>query len=206
MFFAFFFYLMCSLIIQILSINDDGPIIELGKDQLKHISLKDINSKTIYIVSLNNISGTYTYDIQSPYLLDLSYGKSEKINKIPDYFEGHFEKIDFTNGYFYSISLSVNIKEDNKYTFIKINIKDDDINEFNNNNVIIIHLINNYTWKIVCFTFCIFLFEIIVIIYFCCCKRKFLVKFCYFRKKKIQGSYKKLKEIYELNIIDIQSE
>ena len=68
MFFALFFYLMCSLIIQILSINNDGPIIELGNDQLKQISLKDINSKTIYIVSLNNISGTYTYDIQSPYL------------------------------------------------------------------------------------------------------------------------------------------
>ena len=97
MFFALFFCLMCSLIIQILSINDDGPIIELGNDQLKQISLKDINSKTIYIVSLNNISGTYTYDIQSPYLLDLSYGKSEKINKIPYYFEGHFEKIDFTS-------------------------------------------------------------------------------------------------------------
>ena len=206
MFFAFFFYFMCSLIIQILSINNDGPIIELGNDQLKQISLNDINSKTIYIVSLNNISGTFTYDIQSPYLLDLSYGKSEKINKIPYYFEGHFEKIDFTNGYFYSISLSVNFKEDNKYTFIKISIMDDDINEFNNNNVIIIHLINNYTWKIVCFTFYIFFSEMIIIIYFCCCKRKFLVKFCYFRKKKIQRSYKKLKEIYELNIIDIQSE
>ena len=202
MFFTLCFYLMCSLIIQILSINNDGPIIELGKDQSKQISLKDINSKTIYIVSLNNISGTYTYDIQSPYLLDLSYGKSLYINKIPDYFEGHFEKIDFTNGYFYSISLSVNIKEDNKYTFIKISINDD-INEFNNN-IIIIHLINNYTWKIVCFTFCIFFSEIIVIIYFCCCKRKFLTKCCFFRKKKRGESYKKLKEIYELNIIDIQ--
>ena len=198
MFLAIFFF---SVIVRVLSHDNDGPIFELEKGQLKQISLVDINSKIIYIVSQNKISGTFTYDIKSPYLLELSYGKSDNNNKIPDSFEGHYEKIDEIKCYFYSISISVNINQDNKY-FIKIFINDD-INKLNDNNIINIHLIGNYAWKITCFVIAIFFFEIFFIIYFCCCQRKCLIECCNFRKKKEMKSYKKLEEIYELNTIDI---
>ena len=203
MFFIIFLYLLYSKLNQISSLDNDFPIFRLEQEVIKEISLIDINSKTIYIISTNNISGTYTYDIHSPYLLELSHGKSYYSSKIPDLFEANFEKNDMRDGYFYSFSFEVN--EDNKYTFLKIFIKDD-IDKLKNNNSIKILLVKVYTWKIICFCSLFFLFYLILIIYLFCFKREFLIKFCYFRKGNKLQYYSKIPKIYELNIIEDQTE
>ena len=200
MFFAFSFYLYFSLLNQILSQITDRSIIQIENSQMKQITLLDLSTKYIYLVSTNNISGTYTYDIQSPYLLELSKGISDSINTIPDTFDGHYEKIEVIKGYFCSIS--VNIKEDNKFTFIKISIKDE-LDE-KKENKIIIEMIENYTWNILGFVLILSFFEIFGIIFFCCFRREFVMEFCDFRKKENKKIYKKLEEIYELNVIDIE--
>ena len=200
MFFTISFYLCFSLLIQILSQITDRSIIQIENGQMKQITLLDLSTKYIYLVSTNNISGTYTYDIQSPYLLELSKGISDSINTIPDTFDGHYEKIEVIKGYFCSIS--VNIKEDNKFTFIKITIKDE-IDE-KKENKIIIEMIENYTWNILGFVLILSFFEIFGIIFFCCFRREFVMEFCDFRKKENKKIYKKLEEIYELNVIDIE--
>ena len=200
MFFTISFYLYFSLLNQILSQITDRSIIQIENGQMKQITLLDLSTKYIYLVSTNNISGTYTYDIQSPYFLELSKGISDSINTIPDTFDGHYEKIEVIKGYFCSIS--VNIKEDNKFTFIKISIKDD-IDE-KKENKIIIEMIENYTWNILGFVLILSFFEIFGIIFFCCFRREFVMEFCDFRKKENKKIYKKLEEIYELNVIDIE--
>ena len=200
MFFTISFYLYFSLLNQILSQITDRSIIQIENGQMKQITLLDLSTKYIYLVSTNNISGTYTYDIQSPYLLELSKGISDSINTIPDTFDGHYEKIEVIKGYFCSIS--VNIKEDNKFTFIKISIKDE-IDE-KKENKIIIEMIENYTWNILGFVLILSFFEIFGIIFFCCFRREFVMEFCDFRKKENKKIYKKLEEIYELNVIDIE--
>ena len=200
MFFTISFYLCFSLLIQILSQITDRSIIQIENSQMKQITLLDLSTKYIYLVSTNNISGTYTYDIQSPYFLELSKGISDSINTIPDTFDGHYEKIEVIKGYFCSIS--VNIKEDNKFTFIKITIKDE-IDE-KKENKIIIEMIENYTWNILGFVLILSFFEIFGIIFFCCFRREFVMEFCDFRKKENKKIYKKLEEIYELNVIDLE--
>ena len=200
MFFTISFYLYFSLLNQILSQITDRSIIQIENGQMKQITLLDLSTKYIYLVSTNNISGTYTYDIQSPYFLELSKGISDSINTIPDTFDGHYEKIEVIKGYFCSIS--VNIKEDNKFTFIKITIKDE-IDE-KKENKIIIEMIENYTWNILGFVLILSFFEIFGIIFFCCFRREFVMEFCDFRKKENKKIYKKLEEIYELNVIDIE--
>ena len=200
MFFTISFYLYFSLLNQILSQITDRSIIQIENGQMKQITLLDLSTKYIYLVSTNNISGTYTYDIQSPYLLELSKGISDSINTIPDTFDGHYEKIEVIKGYFCSIS--VNIKEDNKFTFIKITIKDE-LDE-KKDNKIIIEMIENYTWNILGFVLILSFFEIFGIIFFCCFRREFVMEFCDFRKKENKKIYKKLEEIYELNVIDIE--
>ena len=107
------------------------------------------------------------------------------------------------DGYFYSFSFEVN--EDNKYTFLKIFIKDD-IDKLKNNNSIKILLVMVYTWKIICFCSLFFIFYLILIIYLFCFKREFLIKFCYFRKGNKLQYYSKIPKIYELNIIEDQTE
>ena len=200
MFFTISFYLYFSLLNKILSQITDRSIIQIENGQMKQITLLDLSTKYIYLVSTNNISGTYTYDIQSPYFLELSKGISDSINTIPDTFEGHYEKIEVIKGYFYSIS--VNIKEDNKFTFIKISIKDE-LDE-KKENKIIIEMIENYTWNILGFVLILSFFEIFGIIFFCCFRREFVMEFCDFRKKENKKIYTKLEEIYELNVIDIE--
>ena len=103
MFFTIFLIFIFSKITRILSINNDFPIYSLEQEVIKEISLDNINlnSKIIYIISTNNISGTYTYDIQSPYLLELSYGKSDYSFKLPDLFSGNFHKNEKKERYFY---------------------------------------------------------------------------------------------------------
>ena len=202
MIFIIYFHIFYSLFNEIIS-SIETPIIELEKGETKQIHLGGQNSKIIYIVSKGDISGTYTYDIESPYILEISYGKSDDKNKIPDLFEGHYEKVKIIKGYFYSIS--VNIEEDNKYTFIKMVYKDD-INYFNsNNNVLTIYLIENYTGNILSFVLCVSSLEIFIILFFCTCGRNFLTKFCDFTNWNCDDGkkYKKINEIYELNVIDI---
>ena len=202
MIFIIYIHILYSLFNEIIS-SKGTSIIELEKGEIKQIQLEEPVSKIIYIVSKDDISGTYTYDIESPYVLDISYGKSDNKNIIPNLFEGHYEKVKVIKGYFYSIPVS--IKEDNKYTFIKMVYKDD-INNFNNkNNNITIHLIENYTGNIISFVLCVSFFEIFIILFFCTCGRRFLTKFCDFRNWECDSGkkYKKIDEIYELNIIDI---
>ena len=205
MFFTIFLIFIFSKITRILSINNDFPIYSLEQEVIKEISLDNINlnSKIIYIISTNNISGTYTYDIQSPYLLELSYGKSDYSFKLPDLFSGNFHKNEKKERYFYSCSVKVN--KNKKYTFLKIYIKDK-IDNFKDNKSLKLLLVKNYTWKIVCFCSFLFFFEFIIIIYIFCCKREFLIKFCNFRKENVLQNYNKIPGIYELNFIDIPSE
>ena len=184
-------------------ISQNAFIVELQKSETKQIALNIMSENVFYIYSKDLISGTYTYDIESPYILNLSFGKSDDNNKIPSNFEGHFEKVKIINGYFYSIP--IDIKDDNKYTFIKIEIKENnsDINE--NDNFIKIKLNENSSFNIVCFVLCLFIFEALIIICFCCLGRNFLIKCCNFRedeKDRIIRN-KKLNEIYELKYIDI---
>ena len=196
-------YIVFSIFNQIIYASESEPlIIEIENSQQKQIKLTETNLNIIYLVTKNNISGTYAYDIRTPYTLELSYGKSDSKNIIPDLFEGHYEIMNITNGYLYSISVSIN--DDNKYTFIKMKIKDD-INIIKNN-FITINLIEVYTLSIVALSLCIFIFVISIILFFFTCGRDFLTECCDFRdmifgnKKK----YTKLNEIYELNVIDIE--
>ena len=199
------FYVIASLINIIISISDstNSIIIELEKRKKTQIQLDDKFSKIIYLVAKNDISGTYTYNVESPYTLELSFGKSDKSNIIPDIFEGHYENNSIIKGYFYSISVSV--YDDNKYTFVKIKFKDD-INNFNiNNNIITVNLVENYSSSIAWFSFFIYFIDILLILLFCTCGRNFINKVCDFTdlmpaKKK----YEKIQEIYELNVIDIE--
>ena len=197
------FYIIISIINQIIS-TQEPLIIELEKSKKTQIQLDDKFSKIVYLVVKNDISGIFTYDFESPYILELSYGKSDNPNTIPATFIGHYEKVKVIKGYFYSISVSV--KDDNKYTFIKITNKEDSKNfKINNNNIITVNLIENYSSSIGWFTFFIYIFDIFLILMFCTCGRSFLNRACDFRelmpeKKK----YEKIQEVYELNVIDIE--
>ena len=202
MFFMITFYIIISIINQIIS-TQEPLIIELEKSKKTQIQLDDKFSKIVYLVVKNDISGTFTYDFESPYILELSYGISDNPKTIPATFIGHYEKVKVIKGYFYSISVSV--KDDNKYTFIKITNKEDSKNFKSNNNIITVNLIENYSSSIGWFTFFIYIFDIFLILMFCTCGRSFLNRACDFRelmpeKKK----YEKIQEVYELNVIDIE--
>ena len=199
------FYVIASLINIIISISDstNSIIIELEKRKKTQIQLDDKFSKIIYLVAKNDISGTYTYNVESPYILELSFGKSDKSNIIPNIFEGDYENNSIIKGYFYSISVSV--KDDNKYTFVKVKFKDD-INNFNiNNNIITVNLVENYSSSIAWFSFFIYFIDILLILLFCTCGRNFINKVCDFTDlMSVKKKYEKIQEIYELNVIDIE--
>ena len=199
------FYVIASIINKIISIPDstDSLIIELEKRKKTQIQLDDKLSKIIYLVAKDDISGTYTYNVESPYILELSFGKSDKSNIIPNTFEGHFEKNRIIKGYFYSISVSV--KDDNKYTFVKITFKNG-VNNFNkNNNIISVNLVENYSSSIAWFFFFIYFFDISIIFMFCTCGRNFINRACDFTDlMPVKKKYEKIQEMYELNVIDIE--
>ena len=204
MFFKIAFYIIISIINQIISAQEPF-IIELEKSKKTQIQLDDKFSKIVYLVVKNDISGTFTYDFESPYILELSYGKSDNPNTIPATFIGHYEKVKVIKGYFYSISVSV--KDDNKYTFIKITNKEDSKNfkSINNNNIITVNLIENYSSSIGWFTFFIYISDIFLILMFCTCGRSFLNRACDFRElTPVKKKYEKIQEVYELNVIDIE--
>ena len=199
------FYIIISIINQIIS-TQEPLIIELEKSKKTQIQLDNKFSKIIYLVVKNDISGIYTYNFETSYNLELSYGISDKTNTIPATFEGHYESYNVINRYFYSIS--VTIKDDNKYTFIKVTNKDDSnnikSNNNNNNNIITVILVVNYTSSIVWFTFFFFLFDFFLVFLFCTCGRNFLKRVCDCTEKMpLKKKYEKIQEIYELNVINI---
>ena len=58
-----------------------------------------MENNAIYICSKNSISGIYTYDIKTPYLVNVSFGTSESKEILPSFQEGHKENIsNFING------------------------------------------------------------------------------------------------------------
>ena len=204
MFFMIAFYIIISIINQIISAQEP-LIIELEKSKKTQIQLDDKFSKIVYLVVKNDISGIFTYDFESPYILELSYGISDNPKTIPTTFGGHYEKVKVIKGYFYSISVSV--KDDNKYTFIKITNKEDSKNfkSINNNNIITVNLIENYSSSIGWFTFFIYILDIFLILMFCTCGRSFLNRACDFRElTPVKKKYEKIQEVYELNVIDIE--
>ena len=203
MFLMISFYIIISIFNQIVPISD-SLIIELEKDQKTQIQFDGKLSQIIYIVSKNDISGTYTYDFISPYILELTLGRSDAVNSIPTTFEKyHYEKGKIINGYYYSMSVSV--KDDNKYTFIKVIYKDD-INNFNiNNDITTVNLVPNYTWNIIWIVLFMTIFDVSCILFFCSCGRSFLEKACNFMDLiQFKKKYKKLEQIYELNVISIE--
>ena len=99
----------------------------------------------------------------------------------------------------------MSVKDDNKYTFVKIKFKDD-INNFNiNNNIITVNLVENYSSSIAWFSFFIYFIDILLILLFCTCGRNFINKVCDFTDlMPVKKKYEKIQEIYELNVIDIE--
>ena len=202
MFLMIYFYIIISIINHIIS-TTDSLIVELEKRKKTQIQLDDKFSKIIYLVAKNDISGTYTYNVESPYMLELSFGKSEKSNIIPNIFEGHYEKNRIIKGYFYSISVSV--KDDNKFTFVKILYNDGTNNLDINNNILVVNLVENYSASIGWFCFFFYMFFIFIILMFCTCGRSFLNRACDFTDlMPVKKNYEKIQEIYELNVIDIE--
>ena len=93
----------------------DNQIEQIEEDEKKIFYM---NSNILYIVSKNALSGVYNYDIDSPNLLNVTYGKSDSQNLIPIEFEGHNETMLHMKGY--KISIAVPISNDDKYTFLKV--------------------------------------------------------------------------------------
>ena len=177
-FFLFLFPLIFSL--------KEPDIYLLEKDSSQKYYINNMTDNTLYLFSKNTISGTFTYDIDSPVALNLSFSKSASIDSNPSslsFEEGHNENI--TNwkeneGYKYFFSIPVLISDDNKYTTIKIQCSDENkcIKEGEN---ISVKLIGNYTWKIAVFVLCYFIFFIAAIFLTCYFARNCLTKCCNFR-------------------------
>ena len=146
-----------------------------------------MTDNTLYLFSKNTISGTFTYDIDSPVALNLSFSKSASIDSNPSslsFEEGHNENI--TNwktdkGYKYFFSIPVLISDDDTYTFIKIKCSNDnDCIQPGDN--ISVKLVGNYTWKISIFILFYFLILLGVIFSTCYFARNCLTKCCNFRE------------------------
>ena len=138
-----------------------------------------------YLFAKNVISGVFTFDIESPVLLNLSYGKSDTIQTLPSSFdEGHNENITQwkkNEGYEYFYSFPVFISNDDKYTVIKLKCSSDEACLKDGKNIRV-ELITEYTWKISVFVLFIFLFFIGVIFATSYFARNCLSKCCNFRK------------------------
>ena len=172
---VFFFPLILSL--------TEPQIYELENDNSQKFNLSNMPYNTLYIFSKNTITGTFTYDIDSPVALNLSYAKTNSKDSIPSVLEvGHNENITRwknNEGYQYFFSIPVLISEDDTYTMLRI-----EWNEYNSNITqtnINVKLTGNYTWKISVFVLCLFLFFIGAIFSTCYFARNCLSKCCNFR-------------------------
>ena len=180
-YFLFIFFLSP---ITISIIEDDFPKYELELDNSRTFNKDNMTNNELYIFSKNSISGVLTYDIDSPVLLNLSYGTSNKKESIPTTFdEGHNENITdwkTDKGYKYFFSIPVLISDDDTYTFIKIKCSNDnDCIQPGDN--ISVKLVGNYTWKISIFILFYFLILLGVIFSTCYFARNCLTKCCNFR-------------------------
>ena len=181
-FFLFIFFLFP---ITISIVEDDFPKYELELDNSQTFNKDNMTNNELYIFSKNSISGVLTYDIDSPVLLNLSYGTSNNKESIPTTFdEGHNENITdwkTDKGYKYFFSIPVLISDDDTYTFIKIKCSNDnDCIQPGDN--ISVKLVGNYTWKISIFILFYFLILLGVIFSTCYFARNCLTKCCNFRE------------------------
>ena len=183
---SFYFFIVFSLFAGILSV-DRIPYGELGEGISITIYADNMLNNEYYLFAKNVISGVFTFDIESPVLLNLSYGQSDTVTTLPSSFdEGHNENITQWKknegfGYFYSIP--VFISDDNKYTVIKLKCPGDEAC-LTNGKSIKVKLVTDYTWKISVFVLFLFLFFIGVIFATSYFARNCLSKCCNFRKDK----------------------
>ena len=115
----FLLFVLCF-VLKIISSKEE---LELKKGESINITKINMENNAIYICSKNSISGIYTYDIKTPYLVNVSFGTSESKEILPSFQEGHKENIsNFVNEseYKYLFSVPIFISNDDKYTFIKI--------------------------------------------------------------------------------------
>ena len=165
-----------------------APYHELDIDQSQKYKKVDMNEEnTLYIVSKDTISGVFTYDMESPVPLNLSYGFSDNKDSLPSSFDkGHNENVTARKteqGYNYFFSYSIKIKNDDRYVFIKIACINDtmciDGDEYIN-----IKLVPEYTWKVVLIVLFVYLIIIGGIICVCYFARNCLTKCCNFMDRK----------------------
>ena len=181
-----YYFIIISLFSGILTL-DPIPHGELGEGISIIIHPDNMINNEYYAFAKNVISGVFTFDIESPVLLNLSYGQSDTIATLPSSFdEGHNENItQWKNkegfGYFYSFS--VFISNDNKYTVLKLKCPGDEAC-LTEGKKIKIALITDYTWKISIFVLFLFLFFIGVIFATSYFARNCLSKCCNFRKNE----------------------
>ena len=179
----FFFPLILSL--------TEPQIYELENDNSQKFNLSNMPYNTLYIFSKNTITGTFTYDIDSPVALNLSYAKTNSKDSIPSVLEvGHNENITRwknNEGYQYFFSIPVLISEEDTYTMLRI-----EWNEYNSNITqtnINVKLTGNYTWKITVFVLFLFIFFIGAIFSTCYFARNCLSKCCNFSSSCIYNNY-----------------
>ena len=174
----FLLFILCF-VLKIISSKEE---LELKKGESINITKINMENNAIYICSKNSISGIYTYDIKTPYLVNVSFGTSESKEILPSFQEGHKENIsNFINGseYKYLFSVPIFISNDDKYTFIKIMC----INEsecIKDNENMNVKLFADDTWKIAIMFLFIFLFVIATIFLTCYFARNCLTKCCNF--------------------------
>ena len=174
---------LISLLIKLISSIEYN--FELDIDASKQFTNNHFTNNELYIFSKNTISGVYTYDIDSPATLNLSFGLSDAFgNKDINFEDGHNENITLwktAEGYKYFFSIPVKVSDNDKFTVLKLmcNHGDNCINDGENINV---KLVANYTWKISIFVLFFFLIIIGAIFATCYFARNCLTKCCNFMK------------------------
>ena len=164
------------------------PYHELDIDKSQKYKKVDMNEdNTLYIVSKDTISGVFTYDMDSPVPLNLSFGFSDSKDSLPASFEeGHTENITVwktEQGYNYFFSYSIQIKNDNRYVFLKISCVND-TTCIDGDDHINVKLNPEYSWKITLIVLFVYIIIIGAIIAICYFARNCLTKCCNFMDKK----------------------
>ena len=169
----FSFLIFCFLLSSILSLKSEKiEQIEVGQE-LEFI----MNSKTIYIATKNTLNGVLIYDVYSTKNLNLTFAKFDSLEsplKLED-FEGHNETTKNISDCLTSIS--VNVKNDEKYTFLKIDNLDYDSQIIS----IKVKLSSDQTWTLVIIVLGLFTFIFIVIFLVCLLAKKYLMDCCNFK-------------------------
>ena len=177
--FSTFYYLFHS-ILSIEENNIDYQIEKIERDGTKNFTAR---SNIFCMVSKNTLSGIYNYDIKIPVNSDLSenftisYCNSDSSDSPTEFKEYHSEWVRSLDNYI--ISISVPIENDEKFTFVKIEDKTNNIKD----KLIIVELNGTYTWKIVLIFLATYFVMIASILLTCIFGQNFLAQCCNFKRK-----------------------